>query len=138
MIASILTGAGAKLIFNLVNGWFYNRERKNERKYLQDYKILQAHIQLAKANQRNLIFNATHSICAIAIFFSWCFIGIYAMLHPTETDILIPLHHGFLSRLFNQPDAVVTPGRTPGVLFSSWFEITISFATMYALPSRRS
>ncbi len=137
MIESVLVGAGSKLAFNLVNSFFHNSEKKAERKYLQDKALLSAHVELARINSKNKLSNATRSLCAIMIMGSWCFIGIYAMYHPTETDVLIPLQHGFLSRLFSQPDSMIAAGRTPGVLFQSWFEVTIAFVTMFSLHSRR-
>jgi hypothetical protein len=137
LIESVLVGAGSKIIFNLVNSFFHNSEKKAERKYLQDKELIAAHIQLAKINASNPISNITSSLCALMIFGSWCFIGIYAMIHPTETDVLIPLQHGIISKLCNQPESIVVPGRTPGILFQAWFEVTIAFVSMYALPSRR-
>jgi hypothetical protein len=137
MIESILVGAGGKLLFNIVNSFFHSRERKAERKYLQDKELLDAHVQLAKINSGNIISNLTRSVCALMIMSTWCFIGAYAMMNPTETDILIPIEHGWLSKFFNQPEAVVKPGRTPGILFQHWFQVTISFVTMFSLPSKQ-
>lgn len=137
MIESLLVGAGSKLLFNLVNSFFHNQEKKSERKYLQDEKLLDAHIKLAEITNSNKLANLTRSICAIMIIGTWCFIGIYAMYNPGETDILMPIKPGLLGKLFNQPDAVVVAGRTPGVLFQSWFEVTIAFVAMFSLHSRR-
>jgi len=137
MIESVLVGAGSKLLFNIVNSFFHNSEKKAERKYLKDKDLLHAHIELAKLNISNPLANATRGLCAIMIISSWCFIGIYAMMNPTETDILIPLKHGWVSGFFNQPNSIVVPGRTPGVLFQAWFEVTIAFVTMFSLSSRR-
>ena len=137
MIESILVGAGSKLLFNVVNGWFHHADKKAERKYLQDKDLMRAHIELAELHSSNPISNITRAVCALMIFGSFCYIGLYAMHNPTETDILIPLRHGFIGRLFNQPEAMVVEGRTPGVLFQTWYEVVICFASMYALPSRR-
>ena len=137
MIESILVGAGSKLVFNLVNSWFHNAEKNSERAHLRNQEEIRAHIELAKINQKNVISNITRSACSLMIFGTWCFIGIYAMYNPTETDILIPIKHGILGRLFNQPESVVVEGRTPGVLFQAWFEVTIAFVTMFSLHSRR-
>lgn len=138
MIESVLVGAGSKIVFNLINSWFHNAEQKAERKYLQDKALLAGHLELARIRQKNFIMNLTASVCAVMVIGTFCFIGIYAMYHPTETDILIPINHGLLGRLFNQPDAVIETGRTPGVLFQQFFEVTIALVTMFALPSKRS
>jgi len=139
MIESVLAGAGSKLIFTLVTSWFHNSEKKSERKYLKGKEMVDAHIELAKIHSNNPLMNATQSALAIMAMGAWCFIGIYAMMHPTETDILIPIKHGWLSgMLFNQPDAVVAAGRTPGVLFQAWFEVMIALITMFSLPVKRS
>jgi hypothetical protein len=137
MIESILVGAGSKLIFNLANSFFYGREKREERKKLKTQAELEAHIELAKITNKNLISNLTRSMCALMIFGTWCFIGVYAMLYPTVTDVLIPIKHGIISKLVNQPEAVVVEGRTPGILFQAWFEVTIAFVTMFSLHSRR-
>jgi hypothetical protein len=137
MIESILVGAGSKLIFNVVNSWFYNSEKNSERLHLREEAQIKAHIELMKLTNKNIIANLTRSICAFMVFGTWCFIGVYAMYHPTETDILIPLKHGLIGRLFNQPESLVVPGRTPGILFQAWFEVTIAFVTMFSLHSRR-
>jgi len=137
MIESVLVGAGSKLLFNVVNSWFHNSEKKSERKYLQDKELLQAHIQLAKITNSNPISNITRCICAIMIMGSWCFIGIFAMYNPTETDVPIPITHGWLGSMFNQPESIIQAGRTPGILFQAWFEVTIAFVTMFSLHSRR-
>jgi hypothetical protein len=137
LIESILVGAGSKLIFNLVNSFFHGREKREERKKLKTQAELEAHIELAKITNKNLISNLTRSMCALMIFGTWCFIGVYAMLYPTVTDVLIPIKHGIISKLVNQPEAVVVEGRTPGILFQAWFEVTIAFVTMFSLHSRR-
>lgn len=137
MIESVLIGAGSKLAFNVVNSWFAKAEKKDERKYLQDKETLAAHLELARINSRNKVSNATRSLCALMVIGGWVYIGIYAMHHPVETDILIPIKHGLIGRLFNQPESVMVEGRTPGVLFQYWFEVTIAFVTMFSLPSRR-
>jgi len=137
MIEAVAIGVAAKLATNIVNGWFHNSEKKAERKYLRDKDLADKHVEIQKLTLSNPVANITRSICSLMIFGSFCYIGIYAMHHPTETDVLIPLKHGFLSRLWNQPESVVVEGRTPGVLFQSWYEVVICFASMYALPSRR-
>jgi len=137
MIESVLAGAGSKLIFTLVTSWFHNSEKKSERKYLTEKHMVEAHIELAKINANNPLMNATQSLLAVMAMGAWCFIGIYAMRHPTETDVLIPITTGWLMGMFNQPEAIIAAGRTPGVLFQAWFEVMIALITMYSLPVKR-
>ena len=137
MIESVAIGVGAKLLTNVVNSWFHHSEKKAERKYLKDQELVEKHVELQKLTLSNPIANITRSITSLMIFGSFCYIGIYAMHNPGETDILIPLKQGFFSRLWTQPESIVKAGRTPGVLFQTWYEVVICFASMYALPSRR-
>ena len=137
MIEAVAIGVGAKLLTTVVNGWFHGADKRADREALQGKETREAHLELARLNLSNPIANITRSICALMIFGSFCYIGLYAMHNPTETDVLIPLRHGFFSRLVSQPESVVVEGRTPGVLFQTWYEVVICFASMYALPSRR-
>jgi hypothetical protein len=137
LVEAVLIGAIPKLLFNVVNSWFHNSEKKSERKYLQDVELMEHHIKLAEMNGKNYLLNLTQCICALLVMTSWCFIGIWAMIYPTETDMLIKMTPGFFAKLFNQPAEIVVPGRTPGILFQAWFEVTIAFITMFSLPAKR-
>jgi hypothetical protein len=137
MFESFILGAGSKILVNVINSMFSLSEKKSERKYLNNKELLEGHIELAKINSKNLIMQWTQSICTVMIFATLAFICVWAMIYPDQTDVLVPIKHGLISRLFNQPESVAIQGSTPGVLFQYVFEIVVMVAGAFCIPTRK-
>ena len=125
MIESFLFGVGGKLITNLINAWLKkgtDRER-NEVLRHQSPEWIQAQIQL----QKEINSDVSSRICRAAIYFSvtltFCFITIYSMIYPIETDILMQNRPGFFGYLFGSTKETIRKAHSTGLVFQSCLDI---------------
>ena len=139
MIENFLLGAGSKLVANLVNNWMANQaeaRRSAELRAIQDHQVIMAHANLAKENNKGFISQLTRGVIYIMITVAFCYMGYYGIHNPDAHDVLVPVRHGFLSKLFDKAD-IVRVQINGSVLLYQWWELMQMILGAFVIPSRK-
>ena len=118
-----LTGAGIKILSNVINSWFQNSAEERKFNAIRDTELLTKHIELSKLIQTDHVTNMSRAIIFIMITSTFSVITIYSMFYPAQTDVLIKVVPGFLSKIVGRPAEVVQSVDSSGIVFGKCFSI---------------
>jgi len=140
MIESFLFGVGGKLISNLVNSWLKGSQdtKKDLAHSHHDADWIRAQTDHLKELNKDPFTRLVRAIIYLSISLTFCFITIYAMIHPTETDVLVKTTGGLLSKLFRQPETIKETVHISGVVFKDCLQVIIAVLGALVTPSSRS
>lgn len=139
MIESFLFGVGGKLIANLVNSWLSDgaEAKRNAIHSHKDADWVNAQVELQKEINKDLFAKVTRAIIYVMVTATFCFITVYAMYNPTQTDVLVDVEGGIISKLFRQKAQVVESVHISGVVFKDCLSVMIAVLGAFVTPSRK-
>jgi len=140
MIQSFLFGVGGKLLSNVINSWISGGQqtKKDLAHSHQSVEWIKAQAELVKAESGDYFARLCRFIIYIGIASTFCFITIYAMIYPTQTDVLIKTSKGISSFFFRQPQEVVANVHISGIVFASCLDVIIAVLGALVTPSSKS
>ena len=133
----VIIGAIAKLGVNVVNTLMHNSAETKRTMLLQDAEIAKAHIELAKAVQKDVLSKVTRSTIFLLIVLTWCYMGVHGLHNPEMTyDIVLPKGNNWtIGSVFSNSQWEIRK-ITGSVLMWQWFTITQSVIGFFVVPSR--
>jgi len=140
LIESFLFGVGGKLISNVINSFLSNGQqtKKDLAHSHQTPEWIRAQVELLKAEQKDYFARLARFLIYISIAATFCFITIYAMIFPTETDVLIKTSRGLSSFFFRQPEEIKESVHISGVVFKDCLQVIIAVLGALVTPSSKS
>jgi len=139
VFSSIMLGMGSKIIANIVNSIMSgSRDSKRDSLYShKDADWVKAQVELTKEINKDVFSKMCRMLIYIMLTSLFCYVSIYAMTNPIETDILVKNNAGLLSRLFTRPAETVEKVHNSGIVFSACLELIFIVLGSFTIPSNK-
>jgi hypothetical protein len=139
LIESFLFGVGGKLVSNLVNSWLKGGQdtKKDLAHSHQSASWIKAQTAHLRESNKDQFARLSRFIIYIMMASTFCFIAIYAMIHPTQTDVLVKTSKGLSGMIFRQPEAIKESVHISGVVFKDCLQVIIAVLGALVTPSTK-
>ena len=138
MFIEFLTGAGVKLIGNVVTSIFQNSAEKNRAIHLNNSETIEAHIKLAEIHSKDKVVKFERMVVFFMLVGSFCYISIgHLMDTGLESIVLVDREIGFISRFFSHTKQVPMSVSSGTFIFELWCNIMVMILGSYTVPPRK-
>lgn len=138
MILEFISGAGIKLVGNIITSIFANSAEKERNIHLKDQAILEGHIKLAQIHSKNNVVKFERMCVFFMLVGGFIYISIFSLGDlSNEGRVLIDQNVGWLSRFFNQVDKVPVKVNLSIFIIELWSNLIVLILGAYSVPPRK-
>lgn len=139
MFLEFLTGAGVKIVGNVITSIFANSAEKERALHLRDKQVIDGHIRLAQIHSNDNIVKFERMCVFFMLVGSFCWLSLNKLDNiGMESVVLVEREVGFITRFFTSATKKVPVQVSTGTfIFEIWCNIIVMVIGSYMVPPRK-